>query len=126
MKMLLLIPICLIILLGCGLIISPDQTEAFIPGIYIRFSSHEFGKEYDTLVITLQNKSAHEYKIVRKWKYERVLDGKAIEPEYQRQTTTGIYQSVDKTIKDTETGSLYSFDVMGKILFNGRIKYLKI
>lgn len=124
--MLLLIPLFLIILLGCRLFNAADHTEVFIPGTYIRFSSHEFGKEYDTLMITLQNESAHEFKILRKWKYERVLDGKIMEPDYQRVTTTGIYYSADKVMQDPESGNLYSFDAKEKLLFNGDIKYKKL
>jgi hypothetical protein len=126
MKMLLLIPICLLILLGCGLINSTDNTERFIPGTYLRFSSHEYGKEYDTLVITLQNESAHEFKICRRWKYERVLDKQLIEPEYKVVYTTGIYYGQQKAMRETETGTLYSFDVKEKLVFNGSINYKKL
>lgn len=124
--MLIAISIFVFVALGCGLISFPDRTEDFIPGTYIRFSSHEYGKEYDTLVITLQNESAHEFKVTRKWRYERELDGIAIEPKYQRQSSTGIYHSSDKVMQDTESGTLYTFNIKEKLLFNGDIKYKKI
>lgn len=105
---------------------KPDPVREFIPGTYIRFSQHEFGTEYDTLVISLQNDPADEYKIVRKWKYERVLDGQSIEPEYKRVTTTAIYSAENKFLRETNLGDTYSFDTNAKLLFNGPIKYKKI
>jgi hypothetical protein len=126
MKRLLLAHIVGLLLCGCGLIKTKDEVEEFIPGTYIRFSEHEFGKEYDTLIITLQSQSAKDYRILRKWKYERVLDGSAIEPEYKRSFTTGVYNSDHKLLQETETGDFYSFDVNQKLLFNGPVKYQKL
>lgn len=126
MKMLLLISILCAVLLGCSLTSSNDQVEKFIPGTYIRFSSHEYGKGYDTLVITLQNETANQYKILRKWNYYRILDGEQLEPDYKQQTTTAIYHRADKVLQDEQSGSLYSFDVKEKVLFNGHIKYKKL
>ncbi|WP_276502901.1 hypothetical protein [Terrimonas pollutisoli] len=123
MKTLLLIHLVLLLLAACS---SQDEMQTFIPGTYIRFSQHEYGTEYDTLVITPQNKTANEYKILRKWKYERVLDGSPIEPEYKRLTTSGIYNTKHKLLQETETGDMFSFDVRGKLLFNGPTKYQKL
>ena len=113
-------------LFGCGLIKTKDEVQDFIPGTYIRFSEHEFGTEYDTLVITLQNKSVNEYRILRKWKYERVLDGKRIEPEYKRLISSGIYNATHKLLQENESGDIFSFDVTQHLLFNGPIKYQKL
>jgi hypothetical protein len=103
-----------------------DGVKEFIPGIYIRFSQTEFGKEYDTLNITLQNKVANEYKIQRRWKYDRVLDGKPIEPEYKVTETSGLYDGQKKTLQETETLEFFTFDVENKLLFNGANKFTKI
>lgn len=106
--------------------LQPDPVQKFIPGTYARFSQHEYGTEFDTLVITLQNTSANEYKILRKWRYERVLDGVPLEPEYKRTTTSAIYNTSHKLLRETETGDFYSFDTHQKVLFNGPIKYNKL
>jgi len=124
MKIIFLLQIA-ILLASCSSLMK-DEVKDFIPGTYIRFSQHEFGSEYDTLVITLQNKTANEYRILRKWKYERVLDGSAIEPEYKHLTTSGIYTSKHKLLQETETGDMFSFDVKGEFLFNGPTKYQKL
>lgn len=125
MKILILIHVLLLLLLTfCKT--SSDPISRFIPGTYIRFSQHEFGTEYDTLVISFQNKTVHEYQILRKWKYERILDGKVIEPEYKKHFTTAVYDSETKLLRETETGKTYSFDKQNKLLFNGTIKYKKL
>lgn len=122
MKIILLIHICLVAAIyGCREF-RPDPVQEFIPGTYIRFSHHEFGNEYDTLVITLQNNHAHTYQIIRKWKYERTKEA----PEYKRTVTAGIYYPHDKVMEDTDTGDLLSFDPRQRVLFTGSIKYKKL
>ena len=113
------------VLVSCHSLLR-DEVKESVPGTYIRFSQHEFGTEYDTLVITLQSSSANEYKIVRKWKYERVVDGQTIEPEYKRSFTSGVYNCTHKLLEEKETGDIYAFDVKQKILFNGPVKYQKL
>jgi hypothetical protein len=126
MKILIVVHLLIVLFYGCGLIERKDEGREFLPGTYTRFSQHEFGTEHDTLVISLQNKAAGEYKIVRRWKYERLLDGKAIEPEYKFITTSGIYHSSKKLLEERETGDFFSFDVTGELLFNGPVKYQKL
>ncbi len=94
--------------------------------MYIRFSQHEYGTEYDTLMLSLQNKTTGEYKIVRKWKYERVLDGVAISPEYKRVTTSRIFDPVHGLLQESETAVLFSFDFNKGLLFSGSTRYKKI
>ena len=113
------------VLFGCSSSES-DAINKFIPGIYIRNAETEFGKAYDTLVITLQNKSAKEYKIQRKWRYDRVLDGKPLPPEYKVSETSGLYDGEKKVLQETETLEFFTFDVEKKMLFNGANKFTKI
>ena len=126
MKILLLVHIVILLVYGCGLAPTVDEVEEFIPGTYIRYSQHEFGVEYDTLVISLQNESALEYKILRKWKYERILDNQKIAPEYKRSFTSGFYNINDQVLRENAAGDIYSFDVKQRILFNGPVKYKKL
>ncbi|OSZ77193.1 hypothetical protein CAP36_12325 [Chitinophagaceae bacterium IBVUCB2] len=98
---------------------KPVLIQEFIPGTYIRFSSHELGKEHDTLTISVQNENATQYKITRRWKYERT--GEA--PEYQLIKTAGIYRDTENLLEDMDTGDLYSFDLKQNCLFIGTIKY---
>ena len=111
---------------GCGLISKKEEIQKFIPGTYTRFSEHEFGKEYDTLVISLQNASANEYKIVRRWKYERIVDGKGIEPEYKIKASVALLNVRHQLLEEINTGRIYTVDVKLGCLFSGVVKYRKL
>lgn len=113
-------------LLSCGSGTSAEEAKTNIPGTYIRASQHEYGKEFDTLVVSLQNGAANEFTLNRRWRYERVLDGKAIEPEYKNTATLAVYDEASKQLKENETGDTYSFDPASKTLFAGSTKYKKI
>ena len=120
-----LIPICSILwflFITCKGI-TKDAVQNFIPGTYVRFSGHEFGKEYDTLVIS---ELKDQYKITRKWKYERILDSAALEPEYKQKITTASYESEHKLLHENETGNILSFEPGEKVLFIGPTKYQKL
>ncbi len=126
MKSLFFVPISvLLVLTGCSSSES-DAIKEFIPGTYIRSSQNEFGKAYDTLVISLQNNSASQYQVLRKWRYDRVLDGKPIEPEYKLTRSSGIYDKEKKVLQETETLELFTFDIERKLLFNGTNQFNKI
>ncbi len=126
MKALFFISISVLFLLASCSSSESDAIKEFIPGTYIRFSQHEFGKEYDTLVISLQNESASHYQILRKWRYERVLDGKSIEPEYKQENSSAIYNPETKVLQETKTLELFTFDPEKKLLFNGTNQFTKI
>lgn len=113
-------------LLGCGVIRKKDEVQSFIPGTYIRFSEHEFGREYDTLIISLQSSSANEYRIVRRWKYERQMDGHRLVPEYKIKVSVAIFDPGQKLLQETRTGRIYTVDVKSGNLFSGAVKYKKL
>jgi hypothetical protein len=125
MKVLVLIILIVVIAISCRDRLS-DKVLTFIPGTYIRFSAHEFGTEFDTLVIVRERNEADQFLITRRWKYERVLDGLKMEPEYKRQVTSCYYDEKRKTLTEAETGDFYSFDPGRNMLYAGTTKYMKI
>lgn len=114
-----------LLLFGCKDFLV-DRTKLFIPGTYIRFSQHEFGKEYDTITISLEDETAEAYKIVRSWRYERTLDGELLEPEYKVVKTMGYYQRATSHLWENGSGTIYVFDPEKFILKNGTINYKKL
>lgn len=116
---------CTMFVLGCSNNES-DEILTFIPGVYTRESAGEFGKSYDTLVITMQNKAASQFKIVRRWRYDRVLDGKAIEPEYKITETSGVFDAASKSLHESETLEAFTFDAKKKLLYEGANQFIKI
>ena len=109
---------------GCSY--GHSEIRDFIPGVYVRSSQHEFGRERDTLFITIQNERADQYRLVRKWRYERLQDGIKINPEYKKKTTSAFYDEERKILEEKETGSLYSFHVTKRLLYKGATVYQKI
>jgi len=120
MKILIALHVILLVLIGACRELKSDPIPAFIPGTYTRFSVHEFGNEYDTLIITPID---NQYAIERKWKYERVLDGQRMEPEYKKTLMTGIYNK--GILTEQQTGVHYSFDPDKKCLYSGDTRYEK-
>lgn len=114
----------MVITSSCGT--AKDDIAEYIPGTYVREGTNEFGKEYDTLVISIQNKESKQYKIVNKWLFARQVDGEAKEPEYKVKETSAIYNHDSKLLEESETLDHYSFDVKEKVLFDGTNKYKKI
>lgn len=111
---------------SCNSFSSKDELQEFIPGTYARQSEGEFGKSYDTLVISLQNKAANQFKIIRRWRYDRVLDGKPIEPEYKITETSAVYDATAKTLQESETLEVFTFDIKKQLLFDGPNQFVKI
>jgi len=107
------------LLMACN---APSKSN-FFAGTYVRSSEHEFGKEYDTLVIT---EFMDQYKIIRKWRYERVLDGVVQQPVYKVKVTTAYYEDKFRLLHENETGTRISIDPKEGILFVGATKYKKI
>lgn len=127
MKTLRLLPAFLLIVFSnCSSPTVSDNVKDAIPGTYIRFEKQEYGTQWDTLVISVQNASANEYRIQRAWKYARVLDAKALEPEYKNRSTSGTYDSGTKLLNEKETGNSYSFKPDENAVFAGTTKYLKL
>jgi len=100
-----------------------DEMKASIPGTYVRYSEHEFGKEYDTLVISEKN---DQFQILRKWRYERVLDSVKQEPEYKQQVTTASYDSEHRILNENESGNVISLDPKDKTVSVGPTKYNRL
>lgn len=103
-----------------------DKLQKAIPGTYIRYSEHEFGREWDTLTIQKSNNELTVFEILRKWNYERILDGQKIQPEYKRLFSSGIYDEEEHVLKDTETGEVYTFDFAKHTVSTGETIYKKI
>ena len=118
--------IALVILCRCDFITNRDSIKEFIPGTYIRFSKNELGKQYDTLIISLQNPLANEYKVVPKWNYEKIINGGKLIPEYRKKESSVIYDPVHKLLQETSGGKIYSIDIKGNCLFSGPNKYQKL
>jgi hypothetical protein len=112
----------IVLLCSCSYTSNRDD----ITGTYTRYSQHEFGSEYDTIHISLLNPRASAYKIIRNWKYERILDGIELEPEQKTFTKTGFWDRKQDTLKEMETGLSYTLNENQDILYAGTTEYKRI
>ncbi len=122
----LMLTACIVLFLSCGGNKESNEILSFISGTYSRESDGEFGKSYDTLVISLQNKASNQFKIQRRWRYDRVLDGKPLEPEYKITETSAVYDAETMSLKESETLQAFTFDTKNKLLFDGPNQFIKI
>lgn len=125
MKTTMLVLLATVIISGCNSS-GKDEIIEFIPGTYVRTGQNEFGKEFDTLIITIQNPATKEFKIQNRWHYTRQVEGEANVPEYKVKETSGIYDAEKKLLEEAETLNHFSFDVKEKVLFDGTNKFKKI
>lgn len=125
MKTVLIILSAILIITGCNTS-GKDETMEFIPGTYVRAGQNEFGKEFDTLIISVQNLAAREFKIQNRWHYIRQVEGDANVPEYKVKETSGIYNTNTKLLEEAETLDHFSFDIKQKIVFDGTNQFKKI
>lgn len=125
MKQLYLFYILLALLLSCSNLKS-DQILAFIPGTYVRSELREFGRIEDTITIKIQHQQVNSFLIEQRWRYDRVLDAVAQEPEYKVITDQGIYNPKSKLLQNQRNLRLYSFDEKKQVLYNGTMIFQKI
>jgi hypothetical protein len=103
----------LVVFASCG------QSAPDLSGTYVRSASHEFGREWDTVVITDQGAT---YSIERRWRYNRVLDGRPLPTEYKVSRSVGKYDH--SGLRDQESGLLLTgFDGGLRV---GSVEYQKI
>jgi len=102
------------------------STPVNLEGVYIRYSEHGFGKEWDTLALYKQEASIDRYRITRRWKYERLLDGQVLSPEYKRTESSIQYLEEERLFVEEETGIRYLYNNRRNELQAGTTIYKKI
>jgi hypothetical protein len=125
MKRILFVHLVIALLSGCSNV-NHDHTLSFIPGTYVRSGSTEFGRIEDTIEIKIQNKQVYSFLIEQRWRYDRVLDGVALEPEYKVIEHLGIYNPETKLLQNQRNLLFYSFDIEKQVLYFGTLDFQKI
>lgn len=122
---LVLLLVVMVFIEGCNDIPS-DVMAIQLPGTYVRASSHEGGREWDTLVITRLNPSVGQYRVQRNWRYERVLDGERLAPLYKEKVSTAFFDKAARLLRETSTGKTLSIMGRKQLLYYGAVSYQKI
>jgi hypothetical protein len=103
-----------------------DTVRTFMPGTYIRHTTHEMGREWDTLEISRLSDAGNNYSILRRWAYERKLDGVTQPVDYKKQDEAALYDEEKMVLTETSSGLVLSFAPEKSVLFVGPNEYRKI
>ncbi len=114
------------VLAGCNSLSKSNDAKESMPGIYTRQSEGEFSKAMDTLIISANNEKAGTYLIIRKTRFNRIVDGKLQPPEYKTEKMIAGYNEKNQQLQDMKTGRLFSFNVKTNELLFGTETYQKI
>jgi len=128
-KTMLVLTICFVVITVAVFFLYPYlqyPEAADLEGVYIRSVEHEYGREWDTLVLRRTAASDSRYLITRRWNYERTLDGRVLAPEYKKKATTASYLEKEALLVDEESGMRYSFHRSRNELMAGTTVYKKI
>lgn len=113
---------------GCNL--SVDTST--IPGTYIQYSElhHDedsYTRLFDTLEIERLGKVTGEnYKIIRRYKTFKTVDGKALEPEYKTRRWTANFREKSQTLMVNESGKVIAFYPGSNAIMLGGVAYKKM
>jgi len=118
--------VCLVALL-CA-VCNTGSKKSFIPGSYVRYAELKHDEDshtrlYDTLEIVRSGKL---YRVSRRYKAFKVLDGKTLEPEYKVRHWTGQYNDATGTLLVNERGKVISFYRESNTITMGGLVYKKI
>ena len=105
---------------------ASDTVRDFIPGTYIRYSQHEFGRAWDTLEISRLSETGNNYSIQRRWAYERKLNGVTQPLDYKIEDDAALFDKEKGVLTDTRSGQILSFAPEKKELYAGATAYQKI
>lgn len=110
---------------------NSSAVKEFIPGIYAMSFRDSLSpttnvEGVDTLVISKQAQSGSDtYQIIRKTRYQRMLDSVKHAEEVKTVTWVGFFDKEHNIIK-TETEKILAFDLAGESLVIGDKKYKKV
>jgi hypothetical protein len=108
--------------LRCGLM-QPDKVKAFVPGVYVRHYTDEYTDSYDTITIRAVN---DKYEVIKKTKFEKVMNNGGTAPGYTIQRWTGNYDDKTKSLWLEQAGKAISFNPAKKELIIGTQPYKKL
>jgi len=106
--------------------IKSNTIRDFIPGKYVRHTTHEMGEEWDTLNISQSSEMGNDYLIQRNWAYQRIKDGAKQPVDYKNENRKAIYDEQQMVLTETKSGRVISFAPEKNILLSETKEYKKI
>lgn len=107
-----------------ALIVSCKDTSDSINGTYSRLIDHEFATGNDTLIIQQVNDVT--YRIEKRSKYKRIINGKVMEPESHRTKWTAIYDAGNQLLRETNQGKVLLLSEDSDRVILGALEYERV
>jgi hypothetical protein len=106
--------------------IKPNTITDFMPGTYVKYNIGEFGPVYDTVRIQKIETVGNNYKIERKLRFQRTIDGKIFPWENKMENSTATYNPETKQLYDNRFDKIMHFAPDKQQLFIGSTVYHKL
>lgn len=106
--------------------IKSNAIREFMPGAYVRHTSHEMGEEWDTLRISPSGEIGNDYIIQRGWAYQRISDGVKQPVDYKTEKRKAIFDEQTMVLTETKSGRVISFVPEKNILLSETREYEKL
>ena len=104
---------------------SKDSANDFT-GTYILQSQGEYAKDYDTLVVSLNQPSANTYIIQNRSGFQKIRNGIVMPKEFKKTSWLATWDDDKKVLAETNLGRQIQFKDDGKSLTMGNSIYKKI
>ena len=113
------------VLMSCEQL-KEDKIREFIPGVYVKAIDHEFAEGMDTIAISILDKNAGTYVVIKKSGYQQKIDGKLLSPKYETHKWTATYDKQFKQLNIPHNEKTYNFLPEENKLLSGSSEYKKI
>ncbi len=114
----------LFFLIGCGA--ARDKSEDAVSGTYVREINNEFAKGNDSLIVSVLDKEAGTFSIIKNYGFIRYLDGQEKGRDHKTENYTGVYDRERKQLHDDFKGKVFTFVPDKNILLMGSSEYRKV
>jgi hypothetical protein len=121
---LIIVSLVLTVFSGCG----SGMDTSIIPGTYIQYTELNHDEDSHTRIfdtLEIQN-TGKVYRIARRYRTFKMVDGKAMEPEYRTRRWTGHYREKSETLLINESGRVISFYPESNAIMLGGVPYKKM
>jgi len=116
----------LIALIAALFIRCTSHTTVDISGSYVNQAQSEYGKDYDTLIISSDNSTYKTYSIESRTGYQKIRNGVLHPMEYKQEKWMATWDADKLLLSETELGRQIRFQPEKHSLLLGNSEYRKL
>jgi len=119
-----------LLLFACGLaacnLFGKGSIQEFIPGAYVRQSTSDVSKVYDTLRISVDNEAANTWMIQESTGYQLIKEGRLQPKQYKKDKQVAVFDETTQQLQKLGSGELLVFFPENATLVAGSAQYQKL